>query len=163
MANPPSTTPTAEFGTKIRYWSSWISQISRDWSGETPMRIHGRETDEGGNPEFHPEFVSYIGYLQCADPTCGSCRSERRKLHNRANRDSRSRATKALRKVRRVAPKEYDAVYSVCVLGFSIAETAHRFNLNAEAKGYPERYSETGVTVLVLSGIDKVIHFWRSE
>lgn len=153
----------SEFEAKVRYWSSWISQISRDWSGEVPLRIHSRDTDTAGNPEFHPAFVSYVGHLECADAACGECRHERARLHNRANRNNRSRATKALRKVRKVAPKEHDAVYSVCVLGLSIAETAERFNANSAAKGYPERYTEAGVTILVLSGIDKVIHFWRSE
>lgn len=158
----PMSPTTSDFEAKVRYWVHWIDQISRDWAGEVPLRLHGRDTDDGGNPDFHPAFVSYIGYLQCAVPSCPSCRRERSKLHNRANRDGRSRATKALRKVRRVSPKEYDAVYSVCVLGFSIPETAARFNRNNELKGYPERYTDAGVTILVLSGIDKVIHFWRS-
>lgn len=157
------TSRTSDFEAKVRYWSSWINQISRDWSGEVPIYIHNRETDEAGNPEFHPAFVAYVGHLECANPSCGECRSQRRRLHNRANRNSRSRATKALRKVRKIAPKEHDAIYSVCVLGLSIEETAARFNANNEAKGYPERYTPGGVTVLVLSGIDKVIHFWRSE
>lgn len=156
-------TMSSEFEQKLRYWNQWVRQISADWSGEVPDRLHGRDLDDAGNPDFHPAFVSYVGYLECAQPDCDSCRQERRKLHNRANRDSRSRATKALRKVRRVAPKEYDAVYSVCVLGFSASQTAERFNRNNETKGYPERYTPAGVTVLLLSGIDKVIHFWRSE
>lgn len=155
--------PSPEFDQKVRYWLSWMGQISKDWAGEVPIRIHSADTDAAGNPEFHPSFVSYLGYLSCSDPTCAACRKERSRLHNRSNRDSRSRATKALRKVRKVAPKEHDAVYSVCVLGLSIAETAARFNANSEAKGYPERYTESGVSILVLSGIDKVIHFWRSE
>lgn len=154
---------STELESKIRYWSQWINHIASDWSGEVPMRIHGRDTDDGGNPDFHPEFVNYIGYLECSQPGCAECAKERSKLHNRANRDGRSRATKALRKVRRVAPKEFDTVYSICVLGMSPSATAERFNANAIAKGYPERYRTSDVIVLLYSGIDKVIHFWRSS
>lgn len=145
---------------KIREWNSWMAQIRDEWVSEVPSRINTNETDEGhglGGPAFAPEFVNYMGYLFCARADCLECKAERRKIHRRANPESRVRATRAMNKLRRVAPREFDVVYSVCILGVGIQSMAD----NLTARGH-ETYDSEGVLVLLMSGIDKVIHFWRS-
>lgn len=142
---------------KLREWNHFIGQIRLDWNGEVPTRIHKHEIDTAGNPEFDDAFVSYIGYLFCQDPTCPECRSERRKLHNRQNPESRTRATRAFNKLRRVAPREFDVVYSVCILGRSLDHmVAQLTRENGVA------YTDADALVLLYSGIDKIVHFWRS-
>lgn len=144
----------------ISQLNMFMKDIQSEWRREIPQRINTHETDQGhglGGPAFAPEFVSYVGFLECSKPGCGICAKERKKLHAPSNPESRIRATKALRKLRRVAPREFDAVYSVYMLGQSVEEVAERLT----ARGR-EVYGTAEVLVLLMSGVDKVIHFWRS-
>ena len=149
---------------KLRYWNYWIGEIARDWHGEVPQRIHESTHQAyglGSAPPFANEFVRYIGHLECGQPDCRACERWRLRLDRPAHPESRVKAKHALRRLRAVAPKEFDALYTVAILGDTIEGTAARLTQDAISKGRPERYSPTGVFVLVLSGIDKVIDYWR--
>lgn len=144
---------------KITYWNYWLSELSEDWRGEVPLRLHeNRGGGLGYAPPFTNAFSAYIGHLFCGDPTCEECRKQRR--HQRANPESRVRVTRAFRRLRRVAPKEFDVLYSVAVLGFTLEDTARRLNERNEDKGRPERYNLAAVTILLASGIDKASWYY---
>jgi len=125
------------------------------------MRLH--ERGDGSSPPFSPEFIRYVGYVECTMPDCPDCRKERAKQKNAQgwrNPEPRLRATRAFRKVRRVAPREFDALYLYCINSFTVAEIAKALTDRAKRLGHDDRYTRTSVRLLLLSGIDKVIKNW---
>ena len=112
---------------------------------------------------FSADFIRYVGYLQCADPTCKECRIERLKDRRETgwrNPESRLRATRAFRKLRRTAPREFDALYLYCINRYDVPQVAKALTERAIRLGHPERYDGVAVFLLMLSGIDKVIKSW---
>ena len=127
------------------------------------MRIHDRSTTTEGTQSFSPDFIRYIGYLQCADPTCKECRLERQKDKNSQgwrNPESRLRATRAFRKLRKIAPREFDALYLYCINRYDVPQVAKALTERAIRLGHPERYDSVAIFLLMLSGIDKVVKNW---
>lgn len=157
---------TLELGrSRLRETAMWLQSLGEDWRGEIPLRIH--ENTPGGlgaAPPFAPEFISFIGHLECEVPGCEECIKERTRQRDSRPRAygnrSRTRATKAFRKLRRFAPREFDALYMYCILGKSIAEISARFTNEDYARGLPDPVTKQAVSVLLISGIDKVRTWW---
>lgn len=136
--------------------------------GETPMRIHSRDTDNGGYPELHPELLRFLGPIcSCGRPgVCATgCRATRYDEHlaeceppcgNTRYRDSLrhsspTRMKRALRQVRRLNPKAYDLVYLVVALHYSWAEATTKLNNDHVSRGRDE-LTQAEFAVLWVSG-----------
>lgn len=149
--------------TTLKSMAFWLRSLRDDWNGETPTRIHEGGHDSawglGSAPPFAPEFIAYVGRLECKVPDCLECRKARMHVPTR-NPESRQRTTRAFRKLRTYAPREYDALQLVCIAGLTIDQAAARFNEQAESKGKPDRYTPQGITLLVVSGLDKVMTWY---
>ena len=143
----------------------WLTQWAEDYRGEIPTRIHtsthGQGYGLGAAPPFAPEFEAYIGRLNCKQPNCRHCRedlpvylegAEYRAKHNNA----RTRVTRAFRKLRRAAPIEFDVLYLAVMHGLSVSEIADKLTQRAINGGHVERYDVSAVTVLTVSGVDKI-------
>lgn len=154
---------------EARQAREWITLWAKDYHGEVPMRIHstqhGQHFGLGSSPPFAPEFLDYIGRLNCARPNCKSCREDLpvylegesyRDRHYGTRRDERTRVTRAFRKLRRAAPLEHDVLRMAVVYGLTLDEIAERLNARAEARGFADRYDRTSVTLLAILGTDKV-------
>ena len=166
---------------KLESTSFWLKHFREDWQLETPTKIHAYGVDDGhglGGPPFHKEFEHYIGPIcfcgrkPVCDPRCRTsqggrhldtcdrgCPSDTIKS-SRRNHESRLRTTRAFRKLRKVAPREFDALYLMCALGASFASTQDALNDRAMRLGKPERYGPAETLLLVVSGVDKVRHYW---
>lgn len=134
----------------------WLREFSLAFHEEVPRELHVG-LGEGGNPEFHPDFLAYID-RPCKKRSCHN-------LHCTHDQDTlfpspRRRTTQAFRKLRRVAPREYDVLRLLCVYGLSIHEVAERLTERAVRLGKPERYGEAAVIVLTISGVDKLMRYW---
>jgi hypothetical protein len=147
----------------VRSMAFWLRSLREDWRGETPMRIHEGGHDAayglGSAPPFAPEFIAYVGRLECKMPDCSECRKSRLRFPAR-NPESRQRTSRAFRKLRAYAPREYDALQLVCRQGLTINQTAVRLTDQAHEKGKAEEYTSQGVSLLVISGLDKVMSWW---
>jgi hypothetical protein len=142
----------------------WMEQFSRDWTiqGEIPLRIHesgmGQAFGLGSAPPFAPEFMAYIGQLECKVDTCQEC-SERRKQDRssrRYNGQSRTRTTRSFRKLRKYAPREFDACYLAIVHHQSLGEIAQRLTDRSYAKGFDHEFDQSSVLALIVSGMNKL-------
>lgn len=114
-------------------------------SDEAPMRIHSRETDAGGAPEWHPQFERWIDAERDETP-----RSQT-KFYEPDHRQHPQRLKRALRQVRKLAPKEYDALYLMIALKYSWHDARIRLNEDNVRRGKPE-YSEAEFMILTVSG-----------
>lgn len=118
----------------------------------------------GSAPPFTDRFVAYVGRLECKDPDCKECREtrarQRRYGRPRTHDEGRLRAKKAFDKLRRVAPREFDTLYMHCILGYDIPAITKAHNERAQRLGKPERYTQHGVMLLLLSGAHKVTEWW---
>ena len=154
---------------KIEETSHWIAEFREDWGLETPIRIHAYGTDDGhglGGPPFHPEFETWLGQIcfcgRKFNPETGEkgCPSMELQIARNKNHESRRRTTRAFRKLRKVAPREFDALYLMCALQVSFWDTLRSLNDRAERLDKPERYTPSDLMVLIVSGIDKVRHYY---
>lgn len=122
----------------------WLGVFASEWHQELPTRIHSRSVDRGGAPQWHAEFARWIS---------GERNYER-------NPEGRLRVTRAMRDLRKHAPRQYEVLYRIMVLGESIEGTTAWLNARAERGGHPERY-RTGDTLAILqSSIDWVEHHY---
>jgi hypothetical protein len=150
---------------EVKETRDFLSRWGREYREEIPSRIHasghGQHYGLGSAPPFAPEFIRYIGRLNCKRPNCKECREdlpiylegeEYRKKHS----DERTRITRAFRKLRRAAPLEFDVLYMAVMLGHSVAEIAQKLTERAAARGHADTYDETAVTVLAIVGVEKV-------
>ena len=150
---------------KVKQYQYWLHEYRTDWRGEVPTRIHEHAAASGlgSAPPFAPEFIAYIGHIDCGRDDCDECITERRKQRTRQHfrRDNpRWRTTKAFRKLRSVAPREFDAMYMYCMHDHSPGTIAQSMNMEMERKGRSERYSSESVVLLLFSGVDKVMGWW---
>ncbi len=154
---------------KIVETSHWIAEFREDWGLEIPVRIHSYGTDDGhglGGPPFNPEFERWLGQI-CF---CGrkyndltgeaGCPSMDVQITKNKHTESRQRTTRAFRKLRKIAPREFDALYLMCALRVSFEDTLISLNERAIRLDKPERYTPSDLMVLVVSGVDKVRHYW---
>jgi len=142
----------------------WMHEFAKDWTiqGEIPLRIHesgmGQAFGLGSAPPFSPEFMGYIGELECKVDGCGSCISKDRrdKYGTSRNSHSRTRTTKAFRKLRKFAPREFDACYLAIVHGKSLTQISTTLTDRSYALGHDEEYTQVSVLMLIVSGMDKL-------
>lgn len=142
----------------------WLEQWAVAYREEVPSRIHashhGQAYGLGSAPPFAPEFIAYMGKLNCKDRHCRQCREDlpvyiEGHQYREEHSDARTRVSRALRKLRRAAPLEFDVVY-MALRGATVAEIADRLTERAIARGKTDRYDVNAVTVLVVLGVDKV-------
>ena len=147
----------------------WLGEFARDWIGEVPMRIHKKDHDGMGSPEFSDEFVGYIGELTCKVDTCMICvdrkaapkqylTSEAYRLQHRAQ--ARNRTTKAIRRLRRIAPLEFDVLYLIVMHGLSVSQVAEKLTERSRTRGLDETFDVPSVLILVVSGVEKTSSWW---
>ena len=134
----------------------WINQWSIMWKGEVPNRIHSRDIDQGGAPDWLPEFSRWLDRGSEEDG-----RDDRgRLLHTRRNPDLRLRTTRAFRKLRTKNPREFEVLYRAVVKRHSLAETTDWLNERAERNGKMDRYTELEAQILLWSAVDKCLKWW---
>lgn len=127
------------------------------WREETPTRIHSREVDAGGAPDWHPEFARWIDR---GAEEGGKDRHGRQIRPRITNPDLRLRTTRAFRKLRRKNAREYEVLYRTVVKRHTITETMDWLNERAIRNDKPERYSELEVQILLWSAVDKALRWW---
>lgn len=140
----------------LQQTAQWLQFFADEWMNEVPLNVHSRAVDDGhglGGLAFHADFIRWLGPI-CK---CNTCIQEEKK---RRNSDSRTRTTKAFRKLRKVAPREFDVLYSLCVLRNSINGTAEFLTARAIRLDKPERYNRAGVLLLAISGVDKLRSYY---
>lgn len=150
----------------VREAQRWLSQLGAEWKAEIPMRIHESGHDShyglGSSPPFSPEFIGYIGHLECEVVGCIDCREARQKevrahvLHAQG----RTRTTKAFRKLRKAAPLEFDVLYLAVMHHQTVESITLKLNERAESRGIEDRYTLEDVAILALSGCDKLRRWW---
>lgn len=135
----------------IKGFNTWLSFFRDLWWGEIPLRIHSRDIDGGGSPDWHPEFSRWL----FADPP-------RKEVLGGVLLDQRLRTTRAFRKLRRKAPREFDVLYLMVARKppLGLRAVAEALNERAIRKGLPDRYDEQGILILGISGLDKMMRWW---
>ncbi len=146
----------------------WKSPVG----SEVPRRLHTREIDGGGAPEFHPAFLRWLdsgvcrcgreaqcapgcrwakdhvlGHLRDCQPAC----KDDMRFHASRHEQAPNRMKKALRSLRRLNPKAYDFVYLVVALHYTFHDAADKINMSNLQRGKPEQ-SISEFAVLWVSG-----------
>jgi hypothetical protein len=151
--------------TEIKNARYWLEKVFSDYNSEIPRRIHAREHGQhyglGSAPPFAPEFIAYIGRMNCTDPKCKPCREDipvylEAEEYRAKHSNPRTRVTKAFRKLRRAAPTEFDVLYMAVVRGLTAHQIAERLNERAIAGKHPERYNIESVALLTVLGTEKL-------
>jgi len=133
---------------RLHFTVTWLWKLRRYWEDEIPLRIHSRETDEGGTNQWHPEFARWL------------LRADLNDQRWRDNPDQRVRTTRAMRKLREKYPREYEVIYRIVVLDHTISQTQQWLNDRAEKHRKPERYSREAVLLYLLNGAEKTHSWW---
>jgi len=149
---------------RMAHLMMWMEQFSRDWTiqGEIPLRIHesgmGQAFGLGSAPPFAPEFMAYIGQLECGLETCEECVSLRKRNESSRNYNgqSRTRTTRTFRKLRKHAPREFDACYLAIVHHQSLGEIAQSLTDRSYSRGFDQQYDKVSVLALIVSGMSKL-------
>ena len=136
----------------------WRAMVQAPLAGETPMRIHSKDTDAGGAPELHPAMLRYLGPV-C---TCGraaicvpnchflrdkvlghldecepACRADNR-FYSSKRQSSPTRMTRALRTVRRLNPKAYDLCFLIVARHYTFEQAVAKLNEDYRTRGQAE-------------------------
>jgi hypothetical protein len=131
--------------TVMRQTVHWLAVFAEDWHSEIPRRIHSREIDDGGAPQWHAEFARWLT-----------------RNHNSGyrNPDSRLRLTRAMRYLRKISPRSYEVLYRVMALGHSLESVTQWLNERAIRGNHPERYRRGDSLAILQSGVDFVCHHY---
>lgn len=119
-----------------------LLQYAKEYHGEVPTRLHGRDLDRGGAPQWHAGFANWM--TRSTRPAMDEVEPDR------------IRVTRAMRILRKACPREADVVYRALVLGHGAEEIQEWLNQRAIAGGHPERFSLKDATVLIISGMEKI-------
>ena len=124
----------------LAHLAHWLSIFAAEWHQDVPLQIHTKQLEKGtGAPQWAPEFARWI-----------TGRS------NSQNPDGRLRVTRAMRSLRQVAPRQYEVLYRIMVLGDSVASTTAWLNNRAIRGGHPERYRIGDTLAILQSSVDWV-------
>lgn len=137
--------------------------MTEEWRGEIPTRLHlPGSFGLGSAPPFSPEFIGYIGKLECKVEGCKECgdKTERMGESRFVNHEGRRRTKRAMNRLRKVSPIEWDVVYMYCVLGYQPEAIVKALNDRAERLEKEERYTLEGVHILLIAGADKTRKVW---
>jgi hypothetical protein len=118
----------------------WLVHFRLIWETNPPLRLHTRELDLDGNPQWHPEFAHWL------QGTSG--RSE--------GSEDRARLKTALKRLRERSLREYEVLYRVMAQGQTLAEVTDWLNERAIRGRHPERYSRADTSVIIYAAVDKV-------
>lgn len=121
---------------------NWFFSV---WQEELPTRIHQRAFDDGGAPQWHPDFALWMSRGEVPDKVW------------REQPETRVRATRAFRKLRYQSPREYEILYRTAILRIPLSETMEWLNDRAIRNGHPERYGESDVLLYLVVATDKVV------
>jgi hypothetical protein len=127
-----------------------MRELAGYWNEEVPLRIHSRDTDGGGAPQWHQDFARWL------DGASNQTNDRRWAEH----REPRVKATRAFRKLRKFAPREYEVVYRTAILGIPFPETIDWLNMRAIRNNKPERYDTDAALMLLIGGVDKAAHWF---
>jgi hypothetical protein len=126
-------------------------ELAGYWNEELPLRIHQRALDDGGVPDWHGDFALWLGRANVFDD---------RKW--REHPEPRVKTTRAFRKLRKFAPREFEVVYRTAILHIPVRDTMFWLNDRAIRNGKPERYGLEETLLLLVSGVDKVAHWFSA-
>lgn len=115
------------------------------WNDEIPLKVHSRETSEGGTPDWNREFSRWL--------TRADDFNDKRW---RENPEPRLKTTRAFRKLRKSNPREYEVVYRTAILQIPFTVTIEWLNERAIRNSKPDRYSEEDALMLLIVGVDKI-------
>lgn len=121
-------------------------------AAEAPLRIHSRDVDAGGAPEWHPAFERWIDAEWHEDPRPARFRESNHRMHP-------ARMKRALRQLRRLDAKAHEAINLMAVHGYSWAAAREKMNEDNLRRGDPP-YSEVDFLCLTISGTSLFLAGW---
>ena len=124
---------------RTKYWLDHFRSIHES---SVPDRLHSREVDGNGSPQWSPEFRTYL----TGDQPLKAWQRDT---------DSR-RLQRALKRIRERSLREYEVLHRILVQGQSIDEITAWLNDRAIRGGHPERYSVAMTVVIVFAAVDKL-------
>jgi hypothetical protein len=133
--------------------NQWIDFLSAHWKQEVPVKIHVRQLDAGGAPDWTPEFERWLD----RGPEEGGKYDSGAPRRKPKNPELRLRATRAFRKLRKQNIREFEVLYRTVVLGHSIEDTSQWLTARAIRNEKPERYSYGATQILLFSAAHKVM------
>ena len=125
---------------QLKTTSFWLDRFRDMLTANPPLRLHTRDLDLDGNPEWHPEFAHWLSGT--------SGRSE--------GSEDRARLKAAMKRLRERSLRESEVLEKVLVQGIPVPEVTEWLNLRAIAKGYPERYTVDMTLVILYAAVDKL-------
>jgi hypothetical protein len=137
--------------TTLAQETKWLNRemgrvlVQSSLADECPVRIHSRETDAGGAPEWHPSFERWIDAERDETPRTKT------RFYESDHKMHPQRLKRALRQVRKLAPREYDALYLMIALKYTWGGARTKMNEDNLRRGQAE-YSEAEFLVLTVSG-----------
>jgi len=123
----------------------WLGVFAAEWHEEIPLKIHNRQVDHAGAPQWSDEFARWLTRDRPEDDH-----------GRRRNPEGRLRVTRAMRSLRKEAPRQYEVLYRIMVLGESVRSTTVWLNARAIRGGHPERYRPGDTLAILQSSIDWV-------
>lgn len=129
--------------TQVRSTQMWLGRFRQLWHDQVPLKIHSRDVDGSGAPDWSPQFRAWIT-------------AEEVRLRRDTPPTDKVRLRKAMKRLRERSKREYEVLYRVMVLGQTVTEVTAWLNERAERGGHPERYTPALVTVIVFAAVDKL-------
>lgn len=126
-----------------RHTNTWLHRFRQLYLEGLPMRIHSRELDLDGNPEWSHEMRKLM---------TGTDRREQRG----DDEPGKVRIRRAMKRLRNVSVREYEVLLRVMVRGESLQTVTDWLNERAIAGGHPERYTAAHTATIVYAAVDKL-------
>lgn len=133
---------------RLRWTARRMNDYAAYWNEEIPLRLHSRETDDGGAPQWHPDFARWLFRSDVSDDKW------------RRNPEYRVRTTRAFRKLREKFPREYEVLYRTAILGISLNDTAQWMTYRAMRNHKPERYTPNDLLLFLFVATEKIDSWW---
>jgi len=135
------------------------SRGQNDIESEAPERIHSRETDAGGSPEWHPRFEQWLvdsGVCFCEPNEKGPhhypCNLVRAKLRQPTNHGHPRRLKRAFRQLRDIDPIAYDIVWLLVGRHMPWLDVCVKINDERVRRGQ-EPFEDHEMSVFAISGV----------
>lgn len=133
-------------------FDEWLEIMRAEWHGEIPIKIHEGFTtlDRGGTPRWTAPFARWLGAPPSSDHV------------TKDGDEHRLRTTRAMRKLRqaRGCQREFDVLYLLVAKRMDYRQVSAALTERAMRHDKPERYDETGVRILAISGLHKLAAWW---
>jgi hypothetical protein len=133
-----------------------------DIGSEAPNRIHSRDVDGGGSPEWHPHFERWLadsGVCFCPVPTEEDSRAHRypcsyihARLQMPTNRAHPRRLKRAFRQLRDIDPAAYDIVWLLIGRRMSWPDVIAKINDERTRRGQGV-YADHELAALAIGGV----------